>query len=90
MSSGLTCHLLVGRSDASFTSRHPSEDIDNHNLHAIDEVVKKIYGVCGLDFFSTELAITFIEGSSAASGVNSRGKRKLVVIDYVMKCAICD
>lgn len=65
-----------------------SEDIDNHNLHAIDEVVKKIYGVCGLDFFSTELAITFIEGSSAASGVNSRGKRKLVVIDYVNE--MCD
>ncbi len=36
--------------------------------------MKKIYGVCGLDFFSTELAIN--------------SENKLVVIDYVNE--MCD
>ncbi len=49
-------------------------DIAKHNLRNIENVVKKIYGVCKLDFFSTEIAIT--------------SERKLVAIDYVNE--MCD
>ncbi|MGO9481470.1 MAG: hypothetical protein ACLP05_06800 [Candidatus Kryptoniota bacterium] len=49
-------------------------DINRHNLRKIEDVVKRIYGVCELDFFSTEIAIT--------------SEKKLVVIDYVNE--MCD
>ncbi len=50
------------------------EEIDKYGLHEIDRIVNTIYTVCGLEFFSTEIALT-------AEG-------KFVVIDYVNE--ICD
>lgn len=50
------------------------EDIEGFDLCEIERVVKTIHGVCGLDFFSTEIAVT--------------PERKLIVIDYVNE--MCD
>ena len=50
------------------------DDIENYSLHEIENVVRKIYGVCKLDFFSTEIAVT--------------PDGKFIVIDYVNE--MCD
>ncbi len=50
------------------------KEIQKHKLHEIEKVVRKIYEVCGLDFFSTEIAVT-------SSG-------EFIVIDYVNE--MCD
>lgn len=50
------------------------EEIKRHDLQEIEKVVRKIYGVCGLDFFSTEIAVT-------PAG-------EFIVIDYVNE--MCD
>ena len=51
-----------------------SDEIQKHNLQGMETAVRKIHEVCGLDFFSTEIA------------VDSDGK--IVVIDYVNE--MCD
>ncbi|MCL5034661.1 MAG: hypothetical protein M1395_06120 [Bacteroidetes bacterium] len=58
-------HLYVEASEA---------DMNRYSLHEIKNIVRMIYSVCGLDFFSTEIALT--------------AERKFVVIDYVNE--ICD
>ncbi len=58
-------HLYVETSEA---------DMNRYSLHEIRNIVRTIYSVCGLDFFSTEIALT--------------AERKFVVIDYVNE--ICD
>ncbi len=50
------------------------DEIRAHGLGEIEKIVKKIYDVCKLDFFSTEIALT--------------GDGKFVVIDYVNE--MCD
>ncbi len=50
------------------------DELRKHNLHEIRNVVRRIHKVCGLEFFSTEIAIT------------SAGE--FVVIDYVNE--MCD
>jgi hypothetical protein len=49
-------------------------EIRNYDLREIEVIVRKIYQVCKLDFFSTEIALT--------------ADRKFVVIDYVNE--MCD
>jgi hypothetical protein len=50
------------------------EDIDHHELGRLGTITETIAGVCKLDFFSSEIAIT--------------GEKKFVVVDYVND--ICD
>jgi hypothetical protein len=49
-------------------------EVDSHGLHLLIDITRKIRGICKLDFFSTEIAIT--------------AEKKFVVVDYVND--ICD
>ncbi|HUI31132.1 MAG TPA: hypothetical protein VLX91_13050 [Candidatus Acidoferrales bacterium] len=51
-----------------------NSEIEKHNLQEIERVARKIHDVCGLDFFSTEIALS-------TSG-------QFIVIDYVNE--MCD
>lgn len=48
------------------------EEIERYELGEIEDVMKKIYGVCNLDFFSSEVALTVKDG-----------ERRFISIDYV-------
>ena len=62
------------------------------SLYPIEEIVRKIHDICGLDFFSTEIALTagtriFTEGVGEEKNPKT-DNQKFVVIDYVNE--MCD
>ncbi len=49
-----------------------TEEIERYGLGEIEDVMRRIQGVCNLDFFSSEIALTV-----------ERGQRRFISIDYV-------